>query len=67
MKKDSSLCSFEVESRFLDTKLSVNIKLQVGAVVISPTRELARQIHEVMHPFAASLPWLRTSLLVGGT
>ncbi len=40
---------------------------QVGAVIISPTRELSRQIHEVMEPFAASVAWLHTSLLVGGT
>ena len=41
--------------------------LQVGAVIVSPTRELARQIFTVAAPFAASLPWLRAALLVGGT
>ncbi|KAI7845551.1 hypothetical protein COHA_000842 [Chlorella ohadii] len=42
-------------------------KNQVGAVVVSPTRELARQIHDVMQPYIASLPGLRALLLVGGT
>ena len=41
--------------------------LQVGAVVVSPTRELARQIHDVMQPYIATLPGLRALLLVGGT
>lgn len=40
---------------------------QVGAVVVSPTRELARQILTVAQPFVDSVPWLRASLLVGGT
>lgn len=39
---------------------------QVGAVVVSPTRELARQIHEVAAPFVASVPGLSSLLLVGG-
>lgn len=41
--------------------------LQVGAVIVSPTRELARQIFEVAQPYIATVPWLRAMLLVGGT
>ena len=41
--------------------------VQVGAVVVSPTRELARQIFEVARPFMDTVPWLRAQLLVGGT
>lgn len=40
---------------------------QVGAVIVSPTRELARQIFEVAQPYMATVPWLRALLLVGGT
>ena len=40
---------------------------QVGAVIVSPTRELARQIFEVAAPFVATVPWLHAQLLVGGT
>lgn len=36
---------------------------QVGAIVISPTRELSRQIFEVAQPFVASLPNCGCSLL----
>lgn len=42
-------------------------KNQVGAVIVSPTRELARQIFEVARPFIDTVPWLRALLLVGGT
>ena len=42
-------------------------KHQVGAVIVSPTRELSRQIHGVAAPFAAAVPWMTTALLVGGT
>lgn len=49
-------------------KLDEPLKLhQVGAVVVSPTRELARQIHSVMAPFVESLPGASCLLLVGGT
>ena len=41
--------------------------LQVGAVVVSPTRELARQIFTVLQPFAASIPGVSTMLLTGGS
>lgn len=40
---------------------------QVGAVIVSPTRELASQIYHVMEPFLTTLPGIRASLLVGGT
>ncbi|KAI8465769.1 MAG: DEAD-domain-containing protein [Monoraphidium minutum] len=40
---------------------------QVGAIVVSPTRELARQIHTVLAPFVASLRAASCLLLVGGT
>lgn len=40
---------------------------QVGAIIVSPTRELARQIHVVAEPFIASVPGLTSMLLVGGT
>lgn len=39
---------------------------QVAAVVISPTRELSRQILEVAQPFMATIEWASLSLLVGG-
>eukprot|EP00803_Ostreobium_quekettii_P000918 evm.model.scf_621EXC.6 EVM.evm.TU.scf_621EXC.6 scf_621EXC:66270-74354(-) len=42
-------------------------KHQVGAIVISPTRELAQQIFEVMVPFVDSIPDLKAALLIGGT
>ena len=40
---------------------------QVGAVIVSPTRELAKQIHAVAAPFLATLPSVSSLLLVGGT
>ena len=41
--------------------------LQVGAIIVSPTRELAGQIHSVAQPFLASVPGVTSQLLVGGT
>lgn len=41
--------------------------MQVGAIIISPTRELAKQIYGVAEPFIASVPGLTAMLLVGGT
>ena len=41
--------------------------VQVGAVIVSPTRELASQIHRVLEPFLETLPGVRAVLLVGGT
>lgn len=40
---------------------------QVGAVIISPTRELASQIYHVAEPFVKTLSNIRAMLLVGGT
>ena len=40
---------------------------QVGALIVSPTRELARQIYQVAEPFLDTIPWLKALLLVGGT
>lgn len=40
---------------------------QVGAVIISPTRELASQIYHVAEPFLKTLPNVLAMLLVGGT
>jgi ATP-dependent RNA helicase DDX55/SPB4 len=48
----------------LDKKL---IKTQVGAIVISPTRELARQTFGVIKKFTAVIPDLHPILLVGGS
>ena len=44
-------------------------KNKVGALVVSPTRELARQIYEVAKPFVepALGPQYGCQLLVGGT
>jgi ATP-dependent RNA helicase DDX55/SPB4 len=42
-------------------------KHQVGAIVVSPTRELARQILTVAQPFISSVPGITSQLLVGGT
>ncbi|PSC74559.1 DEAD-box ATP-dependent RNA helicase 18 isoform A [Micractinium conductrix] len=50
--------------RRLEAPLRIN---QVGAVIVSPTRELARQIFEVAQPFIATVAWLRALLLVGGS
>ena len=41
--------------------------LQVGTVIVCPTRELARQIWTVAQPYVATVPWLGALLLVGGT
>lgn len=41
--------------------------MQVGAVIVSPTRELASQIYHVLEPFLTTLPGTKAMLLVGGT
>ncbi|XP_015434946.1 PREDICTED: probable ATP-dependent RNA helicase DDX55 homolog, partial [Dufourea novaeangliae] len=41
--------------------------LEIGAIIISPTRELAVQIYEVLQKFLNNLPHLKQILLVGGT
>ena len=40
---------------------------EVGAIIISPTRELAVQINEVLQRFLNNIPYLKQILLVGGT
>lgn len=40
---------------------------EVGAIVISPTRELAKQTHRVLQGLLRDLPHLRSLLLVGGS
>ena len=40
--------------------------IQVGAFIITPTRELARQIDEVLSTFLTNIPQFTHMLLVGG-
>ncbi|XP_069021926.1 ATP-dependent RNA helicase DDX55 [Embiotoca jacksoni] len=42
-------------------------KMQVGALVITPTRELALQISEVMEKFIQKFPQFKQILLIGGS
>uniref|UniRef100_A0AAR2LDR3 ATP-dependent RNA helicase n=1 Tax=Pygocentrus nattereri TaxID=42514 RepID=A0AAR2LDR3_PYGNA len=42
-------------------------KMQVGALIITPTRELAIQISEVMGQFLEEFPQFRQILLIGGS
>ncbi|XP_032395056.1 ATP-dependent RNA helicase DDX55 [Etheostoma spectabile] len=42
-------------------------KMQVGALVVTPTRELALQISEVMEHFLHKFPQFTQILLIGGT
>ncbi|KAM4527185.1 ATP-dependent RNA helicase DDX55 [Odontesthes bonariensis] len=42
-------------------------KMQVGALVITPTRELALQISEVMEKFLGKFPQFTQILLIGGS
>uniref|UniRef100_A0A672SKR0 ATP-dependent RNA helicase n=1 Tax=Sinocyclocheilus grahami TaxID=75366 RepID=A0A672SKR0_SINGR len=42
-------------------------KMQVGALIITPTRELALQISEVMGRFLQGFPQFRQILLIGGS
>ncbi|XP_064163611.1 ATP-dependent RNA helicase DDX55 [Anguilla rostrata] len=42
-------------------------KMQVGALIVTPTRELALQISEVMGRFIQSFPQFRQILLIGGS
>lgn len=39
---------------------------EVGGIIISPTRELATQTHQVIAPFLARVPEITQQLLVGG-
>lgn len=48
--------------------LPIHLRMcQVGALIVSPTRELARQIWTVAEPFVQSVPGTTCQLLVGGT
>lgn len=42
-------------------------KHDVGALIVSPTRELASQIHEVLQGFLKHIPQLTSMLTVGGS
>lgn len=42
-------------------------KHDVGALIVSPTRELATQIHEVLQGFLKHIPQLTSMLTVGGS
>lgn len=46
------------------TDVSVN---ELQSLIIAPTQELARQIHNVVNTFGTFMDGLRTQLLVGGT
>lgn len=39
---------------------------KIQAIILAPTRELARQISKVLDPFKKASPWLKTVLLTGG-
>lgn len=41
--------------------------IEIGAIIISPTRELAIQINEILQKFLDNIPDLKQVLLVGGT
>jgi len=40
--------------------------MEVGTIIISPTRELATQISEILEKFLEKIPSLKQVLLVGG-
>ncbi|KAL6420125.1 hypothetical protein ACFW04_014080 [Cataglyphis niger] len=40
--------------------------MEIGAIIISPTRELATQISEILEKFLKNIPLLKQVLLVGG-
>ncbi|KAG7199984.1 hypothetical protein KM043_014409 [Ampulex compressa] len=42
-------------------------KIEIGSIIISPTRELATQISEVLEKFLKRIPSLKQVLLVGGS
>ena len=41
--------------------------MEIGSIIISPTRELATQISNVLSHFLQEIPSLKQILLVGGT
>ena len=40
---------------------------QVGAIILTPTRELALQIDEVLSEFTTLLPQITQQLVIGGS
>ena len=65
------VCSTGVSLPLLRVKLQVTeqdrkLWVQVGAIIVSPTRELANQTFAVLAPFLESNPDLHATLLVGG-
>lgn len=52
---------------FVVSERIVELTVQVGAVIVSPTRELASQIYHVLGPFLTTLRGVQAMLLVGGT
>jgi hypothetical protein len=50
------------------TKLDTSLKpQQIGALIISPTRELASQISQVLDEFLQQIPSVSRQLFIGGT
>lgn len=62
----ASFIAFKLELIHDSTDQQVS-RFQVGAIVISPTRELASQTMQVAKPFITTVSWLTALLLVGGT
>ena len=48
------------------TDYNSTVRLQVGAIIVSPTRELAKQIFGVAQPFLQMVAKATGMLLVGG-
>ena len=46
---------------------TIFFRFQVGALILTPTRELAIQIEEVLQTFLKYLPHLNASVMIGGT
>ena len=42
-------------------------KHEIGALILSPTRELASQISEVLEIFLKNLPQLKQQMFIGGS
>ena len=48
-------------------RIEVNVKKDVQALILAPTRELAKQIMEVVTGLGSQMPALKVQLLIGGT
>ena len=44
-----------------------SFNLQIGAIILTPTRELAYQINEVVSHFLQYMPQFSSCLFIGGT